>query len=126
MGLIVPYPPGRRHTTRQLSKENFTTPETRGKQLLPCAPLTTSSCILLRKTSYGKGMDESLQLTIWYQPGEQEWVLASIPEVPGAMSQGRTREEARGNVIDALRLMLKPEPTGTLGDREQLKLTIAS
>jgi hypothetical protein len=29
--------------------------------------------------------------------------------VPGALSQGRPREEARENVIDALRLMLTPD-----------------
>lgn len=35
--------------------------------------------------------------------------MAQIEEVPGAISQGRTRPEACENVIDALRLMLKPE-----------------
>jgi len=49
--------------------------------------------------------------------------MASIPQVPGAMSQGRTREEARANVIDAL--MLKPQP-GSADDSEPLPLTIAS
>ena len=34
--------------------------------------------------------------------------MAQVEEVPGAISQGRTREEARENVTDALRLMLKP------------------
>jgi predicted RNase H-like HicB family nuclease len=71
---------------------------------------------------------EQLDLTIVYEPGEEGWILASIPEVPGALSQGRTREEARANVIDALRLMLSPEPRS--GDdrreREALHLTIAA
>jgi hypothetical protein len=35
-------------------------------------------------------------------------LLATIPEVPGAISQGRTPEEARTNVIDALRVVLTP------------------
>jgi predicted RNase H-like HicB family nuclease len=47
-------------------------------------------------------MSKSLQVTIVYEPGEEGWIVASIPEVPGANSQGRTREEARANVIDAL------------------------
>ncbi len=53
--------------------------------------------------------------------------MAQVEEVPGAISQGRTREEARENVIDALRLMLKPEP-GDLADpdREPLDLPLAS
>ena len=37
--------------------------------------------------------------------------FARVIEVPGAVSQGRSREEARVNLIDALRLMLSPETT---------------
>lgn len=71
---------------------------------------------------------EQLDLTIVYEPEEEGWILASIPEVPGAMSQGRTREEARANVIDALRLMLSPEPWSDddRREREALHLTIAA
>ena len=47
-------------------------------------------------------VSESLRVTIVYEQGEEGWVVASIPEVPGAHSQGRRREEARANVIDAL------------------------
>ncbi len=55
-------------------------------------------------------MDSKPRLTITYQePDEEGWIVASVVEVPGAMSQGRTREEARENVIDALRLMLTPD-----------------
>jgi predicted RNase H-like HicB family nuclease len=42
------------------------------------------------------------ELTIIYERGEQGWWIATIPEVPGAFSQGRTKEEARANVLDAL------------------------
>ena len=52
-------------------------------------------------------MSDSLRVTIVYEPGEEGWVVASIPQVPGAHSQGRTREEARANVIDALRGILE-------------------
>jgi predicted RNase H-like HicB family nuclease len=71
---------------------------------------------------------EHLDLTIVYEPGEQGWVIASIPEVSGVVSQGRTREEARANVIDALRLMLSPEPrtADDRREREALHLTIAA
>lgn len=73
-------------------------------------------------------MPEQLDLTIVYEPGEEGWMIASIPEVPGVFSQGRTQAEARTNVIDALRLMLAPEP-GEADDRrerEALHLTIAA
>ena len=73
-------------------------------------------------------MSESLDLTIIYEDGEDGWVVASIPEVKGVHSQGRTRDEARTNVIDALRLMLSPEPVDGKDsrEREQLHLTIAA
>jgi len=51
--------------------------------------------------------------------------MASIREVPGAISQGRSRAEARENVIDALRLMLSPETSGEVSsDSELLPLSI--
>lgn len=71
-------------------------------------------------------MSEALQLTIRFEPGEDGWIIASIPEVPGALSQGQTRGEARANVIDALRLMLTPEPDAPPSDSEPLQLTIAA
>lgn len=52
-------------------------------------------------------MSERLRMTIAYdEPDEDGWIVARVVEVPGAISQGRTRREARDNVIDALRLML--------------------
>jgi predicted RNase H-like HicB family nuclease len=74
------------------------------------------------------GVSDTLELTIVYEPGENGWVIASIPEVRGVHSQGRTREEARANVIDALRLMLSPEPSEAVDEREreQLRFTIAA
>lgn len=55
-------------------------------------------------------VSEKLRLTITYDETDEEgWIVARVLQVPGAISQGRTREEARGNVIDALRLMLAPD-----------------
>ena len=73
-------------------------------------------------------VSEQLDLTIVYEAGEDGWVIASIPEVSGVFSQGRTREEARTNVIDALRLMLSPEPStqDDRREREPLHLTIVA
>jgi len=70
---------------------------------------------------------EQLDLTIVYEDAEEGWIVAAIPEVPGVFSQGRTRDEARTNVIDALRLMLSPEPGEDDGrERERLHLTVAA
>jgi hypothetical protein len=41
-------------------------------------------------------------LTIVYEDADDGWVAARIQEVPAAISQGRTREAARANVISAL------------------------
>jgi predicted RNase H-like HicB family nuclease len=48
-----------------------------------------------------------LRPTIICEHGDDGWIVASVPEVPGALSQGNTREEARSNVIDALRGILE-------------------
>jgi predicted RNase H-like HicB family nuclease len=73
-------------------------------------------------------MADALNLTIVYEPGEEGWITVSIPQAPGVLSQGRTRERARANVIDALALMLSPEPVaaGDRREREALHLTIAA
>ena len=47
-----------------------------------------------------------LELTVKYEEIEDGWVMASIPELPGVHTQGKTREEARSNVLDALRTAL--------------------
>ncbi|MEJ7788213.1 MAG: type II toxin-antitoxin system HicB family antitoxin [Solirubrobacteraceae bacterium] len=76
-------------------------------------------------------MSESLRLTIVYDDAGDGWIGARIPQVRGAISQGKTREEARENVIDALREILAlrfgeapvlPDPT----DADLLELTIAA
>jgi predicted RNase H-like HicB family nuclease len=73
-------------------------------------------------------VNDTLNLTIVYEPDEDGWITVSIPEIPGVLSQGRTRKEARENVIDALALMLSPEPSeaGDEREREALQLTIAA
>jgi predicted RNase H-like HicB family nuclease len=53
-----------------------------------------------------------------------------VAELPGAISQGKTRDEARANVIDALAVVLTPDEE--LGgeprddDSESLTLTVGS
>ena len=34
------------------------------------------------------------------------WFVAWCPEIPGANGQGRTKEEARGSLLDAIALIL--------------------
>lgn len=73
----------------------------------------------------------SVDFTISFDsPDEEGWIVARVLEVPGAMSQGRTREEARENALDALRTVLTPDEDLSGGthesDREHLRFTAAA
>ena len=74
-------------------------------------------------------MSDTLRMTITYdEPDEDGWIVARVVELPGALSQGRTREEARENVVDALRLMLAPDEDDANvaeGRSEPLELTLS-
>ncbi len=47
------------------------------------------------------------KFTAIYEHTEDGWWVASVPEIPGAHSQGRTLEEAREMIRDAVRLLLE-------------------
>lgn len=76
-------------------------------------------------------MEASVDFTIAFDsPDKAGWIVARVLEVPGAVSQGRTREEARENVLDALQTVLTPdeELAGEVAesDREHLRFTAAA
>ena len=76
-------------------------------------------------------VSEPLRLTIVYEDAGDGWVLARIPQVRGAISQGATRDEARENVIDTLREVLAvrfgaPPSVQDTTDSESVELTIAA
>ncbi len=66
-----------------------------------------------------------LELTVRYQDIEDGWVMASVIELPGVHTQGATYEEARENILDALRTVLlvkaelNDEADGTVGVRHE-------
>ncbi|MFZ1061681.1 MAG: type II toxin-antitoxin system HicB family antitoxin [Candidatus Rokuibacteriota bacterium] len=43
-----------------------------------------------------------IRLLVHMSRGERGWVVAEAPEVPGAISQGRTEEEALRNIQEAV------------------------
>ena len=57
-------------------------------------------------------------VTIIYQKGEQGYWVATVAEVPGAISQGKTKSEARENVLDALNELLIANREFALGERD--------
>jgi predicted RNase H-like HicB family nuclease len=72
---------------------------------------------------------DTVQLTIRYRDAGEGWIMARVAEVPGATSQGRTHEEARRNVIDALRTVLTPDDQlagkSSSSDDEPLTLVVS-
>ncbi len=55
-------------------------------------------------------MAPSIDFTIAFDESDEDgWIVARVLEVPGALSQGRTRAEARENVLDALQTVLTPD-----------------
>src|SRR6476646_9347626 len=83
------------------------------------------------RTRYRSHMAASVDFTISFDnPDEEGWIVARVLEVPGAMSQGRTREEARENALDALRTVLTPDEElagqAPKSDREHLRFTAAA
>ena len=42
-------------------------------------------------------------------PGEDGWIVAECPVIPGCISQGRTRAEALSNIEEAIQLCLETQ-----------------
>jgi predicted RNase H-like HicB family nuclease len=47
------------------------------------------------------------EYTVIYQPIEDGWFMASVPELPGAVTQGRTLDEARDMIREAVELLIE-------------------
>ena len=72
-------------------------------------------------------MSDELHLTIRYTDAGDGWLTAQVKEIPGAISEGQSREEARANVIDALDILLTPDETlaGESSDEDTESLTLS-
>ena len=76
-------------------------------------------------------MTSSIQLSMIFEPVENGWVQARIEELPGVITAAPTRDEARSQVIDALReylLALRDIPSSpAVGvEREAVDVLISS
>lgn len=69
---------------------------------------------------------EQMHLTIRYEDGEDGWVIASIPQIPGVHTQGHNRAEARAMVLDALRTMLSANDADGSPDCEELPFALTA
>jgi predicted RNase H-like HicB family nuclease len=48
-----------------------------------------------------------MKLPVMLRPGEDGWIVAECPIIPGCISQGRTRDEALANIREAIELCLE-------------------
>jgi len=48
-----------------------------------------------------------MELPVILTPGEDGFVIAECPVIPGCISQGRSREEALENISEAIELCLE-------------------
>lgn len=52
-------------------------------------------------------MKHTIQFTASIQKGENDWLVGQLQEMPEVISQGRTIEELKENLLDALQLVLE-------------------
>jgi predicted RNase H-like HicB family nuclease len=45
-------------------------------------------------------------LGVVFSQGEDGYIIAECPQLPGCMSQGKTRDEARKNIVDAMEAVI--------------------
>ena len=68
---------------------------------------------------------DTVQVTIAYEHDDEGWVTAQVLEVPAAIDQGRTRAEARTNVLQALQAALETWPELRPAARDHESVTVA-
>ena len=49
---------------------------------------------------------------VLFQEVEDGWIMASVPDLPGAVTQGRDRDEARMMIREAVELLLESDRAG--------------
>jgi predicted RNase H-like HicB family nuclease len=73
-----------------------------------------------------------LNLTAVFETVENGWVQARVREIPGVITAGPTREEARELLLDAVREYLlsllsdQPDPARAPTAEESLRLTLSA
>jgi predicted RNase H-like HicB family nuclease len=48
-----------------------------------------------------------MDLPVVLRPGEDGWIVAECPVIPGCISQGKTRDDALANIREAIDLALE-------------------
>jgi predicted RNase H-like HicB family nuclease len=61
---------------------------------------------LIRRCAETQQVYPDSVLKVIFRPGEDGYIIAECPQLPGCMSQGRTKDEANRNIIDAIKSVL--------------------
>jgi predicted RNase H-like HicB family nuclease len=63
-------------------------------------------CVFAKEVGLLKGSGYNLLMTrrVLLYPGEDGFIVAEVPSLPGCISQGKTRDEALANVREAISL----------------------
>lgn len=48
-----------------------------------------------------------MKFVVTLETGEDGWIVAECPSIPGCLSQGKTKEEALANIKEAIHLCLE-------------------
>jgi predicted RNase H-like HicB family nuclease len=65
-------------------------------------------------------MAKPMKFLVTLFPGEDGWIVAECPALPGCMSQGRSRDEALDNIREAIEASLLTRREAGLGDAFQV------
>jgi len=79
--------------------------------------------ILYTKTNHYAEVVLEIKFRIKIEQDEDGWYVATVPALPGCISQGKTEEEAKKNVAEAIELHLSAlaEDGVPIGHREGVK-----
>jgi predicted RNase H-like HicB family nuclease len=64
-----------------------------------------------------------MNIKVVIEKGEDGYFVAHVPALKSCWSQGKTKEEALGNIKEAIDLYLEPEPE-EIENREVIELTV--
>jgi predicted RNase H-like HicB family nuclease len=64
-------------------------------------------------------------LGVVFTSGEDGYIIAECPQLPGCMSQGKTKDEARRNIIEAMQAVIAVRLSHILEDSEHHRIATA-
>ena len=66
-----------------------------------------------------------MKIKIVLERGEDGYIVATVPALPGCVSQGKTKQEALKNIREAIELYLEPDPKDVRPSKNHQVLTLA-